>query len=294
MTMKIGFIGLGIMGRPIALNLRKAGHALWVYARRADAMKPLVEAGATACASPKDVAVNADVIITMVSDTPDVGQVLFGENGVAAGARPGSIVVDMSTISPSATRAFAVDLEKRGIEMLDAPVSGGERGAINATLSIMVGGKEEVFERLRPVFEVLGKNIVHIGGHGTGQLTKACNNLVIAVTIEAVAEAFALAHRSNVDPEKVREALLGGSAYSKVLEIHGRRMLDRDFDPGFKARLHMKDLGIAMDEARRLGVAMPATAIATQHMNVLVGTGGGDLDSSALVKMVERLNDIES
>jgi 2-hydroxy-3-oxopropionate reductase len=294
MTTKIGFIGPGIMGRPMALNLLKAGHALAVYGRRPQTTQPLTQAGATAYASPKEVAANADVIITMVSDTPDVEQVIFGDNGVVHGARSGSVVVDMSTISPSATRRFAAELAKRGVEMLDAPVSGGEAGAINATLSIMVGGKPQIFERVKPLFEAMGKNIVHVGDHGSGQVAKACNNLVIAVTLEGIAEAFALARKCDVDLSKVREALMGGSAYSKVLEIHAKRILDRDFKPGFKARLHQKDLNISMDEARNLGVAMPATAVATQNMNALVGSGDGDLDSSALAKIVERLNGIKS
>jgi len=290
MTIKIGFIGPGIMGCPMALNLRKAGYPLWVYGRRAEAAKPLIEAGATACASPSEVAAHTDVVFTIVSDTPDVESVIFGESGVVHGARRGLIVVDMSTISPSATRRFADALGKQGIDMLDAPVSGGEAGAINATLSIMVGGKPDVFARVRPLFEVLGRNIVHVGDHGTGQVAKACNNLVIAVTLEGVAEGFALARGSGVDLAKVREALLGGSAYSKVLEVHGKRMLERDFKPGFKARLHKKDLHIALAEAGKLGVAMPAVTLATQHMDALVDCGDGELDSSALAKIVERLN----
>jgi 2-hydroxy-3-oxopropionate reductase len=293
MEKNIGLIGPGIMGRPMGLNLRKAGYMVCVYARRPEAMTPLVEAGAAACRSPKEVAMRCDVIITMVSDTPDVQQVIFGEEGVAHGARAGSVVVDMSTISPSETRRFAAELGKRGVEMLDAPVSGGEAGAINATLSIMVGGKAEVFARVKPVFEAMGKNIVHVGDHGAGQVAKACNNLVIAVTLEGVAEAFSLARKANVDLAKVREALMGGSAYSKVLEIHAKRILDRDFKPGFKARLHQKDLHISMDEARKLGVSMPATAVATQNMNALIGAGDGDLDSSALAKVVEQLNGIK-
>ena len=292
MVVKVGFIGLGIMGKPMALNLRKAGYALWVYGRRAETMRPIVEAGASACGSPKEVAANTDIVITMVSDTPDVEQVILGDNGVIYGARAGTVVVDMSTISPTETRRFAAELAKRGVDMLDAPVSGGEAGAINAALSIMVGGKPAVFARVKPIFEALGKNIVHVGDHGHGQVAKACNNLVIAVTVEGVAEAFALARRAGVDAAKVREALLGGSAYSKVLEIHAKRMLDNDYKPGFKARLHQKDLHIATEEAYKLGVAMPATALALQHMSALVGTGGGDLDSSALAKVVERLSGI--
>jgi 2-hydroxy-3-oxopropionate reductase len=290
MAIKVGFVGLGIMGKPMALNLRKAGYPLWVYGRRAETMRPIVDVGAIACGSPKEVASNTDVVITMVSDTPDVEQVILGDNGAIYGARAGSLVIDMSTISPTETRRFAAELGKRGIDMLDAPVSGGEAGAINATLSIMVGGKPAVFQRVKPIFEALGKNIVHVGDHGHGQVAKACNNLVIAVTVEGVAEAFVLARRSGVDAAKVREALLGGSAYSKVLEIHAKRMLDNDYKPGFKARLHQKDLHIATEEAYKLGVAMPATALALQHMSALVGSGGGDLDSSAMAKVIERLS----
>ena len=211
MTTQIGFVGLGIMGRPMALNLKQAGHVLWVYGRRAATMKPLVDAGATACASPKDMAANADVVFICVSDTPDVEQVILGSDGLIHGVRPGSVVVDMSTISPAATRRFAEELKKRGADMLDAPVSGGEVGAINATLSIMVGGKPATFARVKPFFEAMGKNIVHVGDHGAGQVAKACNQVVAAVTIEAVAEALTFARRSGVDPAKVRAALLGGS-----------------------------------------------------------------------------------
>jgi len=289
MTTKIGFIGLGIMGRPMALHLRRAGHALWVYGRRAETVKPLVEAGAVACAAPRDVAAQADVVFTMVSDTPDVEQVLFAADGVVHGARPGCVVVDMSTISPSATRDFAAALAARGVDMLDAPVSGGERGAINATLSIMVGGRPEVFARVKPLFDVMGKTIVHVGDHGAGQVAKACNNLVIAVTLEGVAEAFALARRSGVDLRNVREAMLGGMAYSKVLEVHAKRVLDGDVKPGFKAKLHHKDLHIALDEARKLGVPMPATALSAQHLNAVIGAGEGELDSIAIMNVVERM-----
>ncbi len=290
--MNLGFIGLGIMGRPMALNLRKAGHPLWVHARRPVTMEMLVEAGAHACHSAKEVAAHAEIIFIMVTDTPDVEQVVLGDNGLVHGLRPGSIVVDMSTISPAAARRLAVELETRGVDMLDAPVSGGEAGAINATLSIMVGGKPEVYARVRPLLETLGKHIVYVGGHGAGQVAKACNQLVVGVTIEAVAEALVFAHKCGVDSARVREALLGGFAGSKILEVHGRRMLERDFRPGFKARLHQKDLRIVLESSHELGLALPAAALAAQLMNALVGSGEGELDSSALVKVVERMNGI--
>ena len=291
MAMKLGFVGLGIMGRAMALNLRKAGHSLWVHGRRPETMKPLTAAGATACSSPKDVAANADMIFICVSDTPDVEQVILGEHGLVQGARAGSVVVDMSTISPAATRRFVEELKKRGADMLDAPVSGGEVGAINATLSIMVGGKPEVFARVQPLFAAMGKNIVHVGDHGAGQVAKACNQVVVAVTIEAVAEALTFARKNGVDPAKVRAALMGGFAGSKILEVHGQRMLDNDFKPGFKVKLHQKDLKIVMDDAHKLGLALPGAALVAQHLNALMGAGDGELDSAAIVKVIERMSE---
>jgi 2-hydroxy-3-oxopropionate reductase len=285
--MNIGFIGLGIMGRPMALNLIKAGYSLSVFARRAQSMKPLTQAGADGCRSAKEVASRSEVTFVMVSDSPDVREVILGEDGCIAGAQAGSIIVDMSTISPQATREIAAKLAERGVEMLDAPVSGGETGAIEGTLSIMVGGKPEAFQRVKPLFESMGKSIVHIGANGAGQVAKACNQILTAVTIEAVAEAIKLAHANQVDPVKVREALLGGSAYSKVLEVHGRRMLEGDFKPGFKARLHQKDIRIVLENAHRLGVPLPAAAVVAQQFNALVGAGHGELDSSALVRIIE-------
>lgn len=290
MSFNVGFIGPGIMGRPMALNLMKGGHKLWAYARRPEALQPLTAAGATACATPREVAAHADVIFTIVSDTPDVEGVIFGEQGIIHGARPGLVVVDMSTISPTATKVFAEGLAGLGIEMLDAPVSGGETGAINATLSIMAGGKAAVFERVRPLFECMGKNIVHVGGNGAGQVAKACNQIVVAVTIEAVAEALTFARKNGADPAKVREALLGGFAGSKILEVHGKRMLDHDFRPGFKVGLHQKDMRIVMETAHQLGLALPAAALVTQHLNALMGTGDTDLDSSAVIKVLERMS----
>lgn len=289
MTERVGYIGLGIMGRPMAFNLLKAGYPVSVWARRPEAMEPLVEAGASACASPADVARHADIVFTNVSDTPDVEAVILGPDGIMQGAEPGSVVVDDSTISPLATRAMAEKLRAQGIEMLDAPVSGGEQGAIDGTLSMMVGGKQEAFERVLPLFQVLGKNIVHVGDNGAGQVAKMCNQVVIAQTLAAVGEAFTLAEAAGVDPVKVREALLGGFAGSKVLEVHGQRMLDDNFAPGFKAKLHRKDMKIALETAAELGVGAPGAAVATQLINALVGAGDGELDSSAIVTVQRRM-----
>jgi 2-hydroxy-3-oxopropionate reductase len=293
MALNVGFIGPGIMGRPMALNLIKGGYKLWAYARRPETLQGLTEAGAIACATASEVAAQCDVIFTIVSDTPDVEAVICGEHGLVTRARRGSIIVDMSTISPTATKVFAERLEKLGLEMLDAPVSGGEAGAINATLSIMVGGKTEVFERVKPLFECMGKNIVHIGVNGAGQVAKACNQIVVAVTIEAVAEALTFARKNGADPVKVREALMGGFAGSKIMEVHGKRMLDNDFKPGFKVGLHQKDMRIVMETAHQLGVALPAAAMVTQHLNALMGTGDSNLDSSAIVKVIARMSGLE-
>ena len=292
MTVRIGIIGLGIMGRPMGLNLIKAAYPLSVYARRPDMMEALTHQGAAACKSPQEVASQSDVIITMVSDTPDVEHVILGERGIIHGAQADSVVIDMSTISPSATRRMAETLAKKGIQMLDAPVSGGEQGAIDGTLSIMVGGKEEIFQRVLPIFEVLGKNIVHTGEHGAGQVTKACNQIVIAQTLVAISEAFILAKVSGVDPSKVRAALLGGFAGSRVLETHGQRILDHNFEPGFKARLHQKDMRISMEAAHEMGIALPGAALATQQLNALIGEGLGEEDSSALATILERVSGV--
>ena len=289
MTQQVGYIGLGIMGRPAALNLMKAGYQVRVWARRAESMAPLEAAGASAGTSPADVAAHSDVVFINVSDTPDVEEVILGEGGIIHGARQGSVAVDMSTISPIATIALAARLGETGVEMLDAPVSGGEQGAVSGTLSFMVGGKAEVFERVRPLFEVMGKNIVHCGNSGAGQVTKACNQIVITQTIAAVGEAFVFARRNGVDPARVRQALLGGFAGSKVLEAHGQRMLDHDFAPGFKARLHRKDMRIVLDTAAELGIPVPGAAVGAQYINALVGGGEGELDSSAIYKLQESL-----
>lgn len=293
MGMKVGFVGLGIMGNPMALNLLKAGHQLWVHARRPESMKPLATAGAVTCANPGEVAAHADVTFIMVSDTPDVEQVILGDSGIIHGAKAGSVVVDMSTISPTATKVMAEELRARGVEMLDAPVSGGDVGAINGTLSIMVGGKPDAFERVKPLFEAMGKNIVHIGDNGAGQVAKACNQIVVGVTIQAVAEALTFARKNGVDAGKVREALMGGFAGSKILEIHGNRMLKHEFNPGFKTKLHQKDLNIVMQTARELGLALPGAALVMQNLNALMGSGDGEIDSSAIVKVVERMSGME-
>ena len=286
----VGFIGLGIMGRPMALNIKKAGYVLHVYARRSESMDPLVEAGAVPCTSPADVARAADVVFIMVSDTPDVESVLFGENGVASVAKAGQVAVDMSTVSPVNTREMAARLADLGVEMLDAPVSGGEVGAVAGTLSIMVGGKAEVFERVRALFDVMGSNIVLIGGNGSGQVAKACNQITVGGAIAAVAEAMLFAQKNGADPYKVREALLGGFAGSKILEVHGKRMLDQNFQPGFKTILHQKDMDIVLDTARQIGLALPTSAMVAQFLNALVGSGDGELDSSAIVKVIAKMS----
>ncbi len=286
-------MGLGIMGRPMALNLLKGGHTLRVYGRCAESMLPLVQAGATACASAAEAARGCEAIFTMVADTPDVERVIFGPSGIAEGAARGSVGVDMSTISPVATRSIAARLAAEGVEMLDAPVSGGDVGAINGTLSIMIGGKPEVFARMRPLFDLMGKSVVLIGSNGAGQVAKACNQIVAAVTLESVAEALTLARRNGVDPGKVRDALLGGFAWSKVLEVHGRRIVERDFRPGFKARLHHKDLRIVTEPAAQLGIGLPQSALVAQHLNALVGRGCGEEDSAAVAKVLETLSGLK-
>lgn len=287
---RVGFIGLGIMGRPMALNLLKAGYPVAVHARRPEVMEPLESAGAEPCGSPAELAARSDLIFTMVSDTQDVEEVLFGPGGVIEGAREGAVVVDMSTISPSATRDMARRLAALGVAMLDAPVSGGEQGAIAGTLSIMVGGEQAVFERVLPLFQVLGRSIVHVGDQGAGQVCKACNQVVVGATIAGVAEAILLARASGVDPARMREALLGGFAGSRILEVHGRRMIEGDFAPGFKSRLHQKDMGIVLAAVQELGLALPAAAQVAQYLNALVGQGLGEQDSAAIYQVVESMN----
>ena len=291
--MNIGFIGLGLMGRPMALHLAAAGHALQLWARRAASLEPFRDSGAQVHASAAEVARHADVVFTMVADAADVEAVCLGEAGIAEGGKKGLIVVDMSTINPNAARGIGTRLAERGIDFLDAPVSGGEIGAINAALTIMVGGKPEVFERIRPLFEKLGKSVTLIGGSGAGQVAKACNQILTGVGVAAVAEAFNFAAKSGVDPARVREALLGGFAYSRILENHGQRMLDRNFKPGFKAWMHQKDLRIVMEEAHRLGLMLPAAAATAQLFNAIVGAGMGEEDSVAALKLLEKISSPE-
>lgn len=288
--MKIGFVGLGIMGGPMAGRLQKAGHEVCVFGRRSETMQPLTTIGCSAAGSPREVAERSEIIFTMVSDTPDVETVILGDFGLIEGTRSGSVIVDMSSIAPLATQRIAQQLGERNVDMLDAPVSGGEIGAIEGTLSIMVGGKEPVFERVKPLFQVLGKNIVHVGDHGAGQIAKLCNQIVVAITIAAVSEAFLLASKAGVDAARVRQALMGGFAGSRIMEVHGQRMLDDNFKPGFKADLHQKDLKNAIETARDLGLALPATALVAQLMDALVDAGHGDLDSAAMLKVFEHMS----
>jgi len=288
--MEVGFIGLGLMGRPMALNLIKAGHQVHVWTRRRESMQPLLDAGAGECASPADLAGRVEVVISMVADAPDVEHVALGPLGVVEAARPGLIFVDMSTISPAAAQSIAARLADKGVTMLDAPVSGGEVGAINAGLTIMVGGDEAAFEKARPLFEAMGKTVSLIGGPGAGQVAKACNQILTGVGVAAVAEALNFARKSGVDASRVREALLGGFAYSRILENHGQRMLDRNFKPGFKAWMHQKDMRIVMEEAHRLGLALPSAAATAQMFNAMVGSGLGEDDSVAMLKLLERMS----
>lgn len=306
--MNIGFIGLGVMGRPMALHLVKAGYSLCVYARRPEAAAPLVEAGAVSCATPAELASRSDVVITMVTATSDVEQVLLGKDGVLGGARPGTIVIDMSTIAPQATRRIAAVLAERQVRMLDAPVTGGPAGAEAATLTIMVGGDARVLEEARPILERLGRQIVHMGGPGAGQIAKACNQLALLVNAEGVAEALALGARYGLDPRRLREALLGGIASSRVLDVFGARMAAhlvgrqpalavgshsdptlRQFTPGMATRLYDKDLNIVLDLAREAGQALPAAAVVRRHLDRMVADGKAQRDLAALIDTVEGL-----
>jgi len=287
-ALKLGFVGLGAMGRPMALNLIKAGYAMTVYARRAEAMAPLVAAGASTAESPAQVARAADVVFSLVTASADSEEVALGAQGIAAGARAGCVVIDMATISPLVTRNIAQALEARGIEHIDAPVSGGPAGAQGATLSIMAGGKPEVFERVKPLFACLGKTILHMGGHGAGQVTKACNQLALTITAQAAAEALSLARECGLDPARVHEALMGGVAASRVLELFGKRMVSRDFGTGIDTRLYHKDLGIVLELAQEAGLPLPAGAAVKQQINALMGAGDGGADFSVLIRALER------
>jgi 2-hydroxy-3-oxopropionate reductase len=289
--MKLGFVGLGIMGSPMAGHLRAAGHELFVTTRSA-VPQALLDAGAVACKTAADVARQAEVIFTMVPDTPDVARVLFGEGGIAsalASSGKGKTVVDMSSISPIETQDFAKKVEATGADWLDAPVSGGEVGAKAASLTIMVGGKDEVFARIQPLLALMGKNITHVGPAGAGQITKVANQIIVALNIAAVGEALVFASKAGADPARVRQALMGGFAASRVLEVHGERMIKRTFNPGFRIKLHQKDLNLALQGAKALGVALPNTANTAQLMQVCAANGLAEMDHSALVQSLELM-----
>jgi 2-hydroxy-3-oxopropionate reductase len=285
-TLKLGFIGLGIMGAPMAGHLLAAGHKLFVRTR---SKVPAALAGATVCASNREVAEKADVVFMMLPDTPDVAAVLFGDDGVASGLSKGKTVVDMSSISPIETKAFAQKVNALGCDYLDAPVSGGEVGAKAASLTIMVGASEAAFARIKPLFELMGKNITLVGGNGDGQTTKVANQIIVALNIAAVGEALVFASKAGADPAKVRQALMGGFAASRILEVHGERMIKRTFNPGFRIKLHQKDLSLALAGARDLGVALPGTANAAQLMQACAANGMDELDHSALVRALELM-----
>lgn len=290
--LKLGFVGLGIMGAPMAGHLLAAGHELFINTR-SKIPEELSKSAAVVCSSPAEVASKADIIITMVPDTPDVEKVMFGENGIASGLSKGKIVVDMSSISPIATKEFAQKINALGCDYLDAPVSGGQLGAKGATLTIMVGGSEATFQAVKPVFELMGKNITLVGGNGAGQITKVANQIIVALNIEAVAEALVFASKAGADPAKVREALMGGFASSKILEVHGERMIKRTFDPGFRIELHQKDLNLALSSAKALGVSLPNTASAQELFNSCSAHGGKAWDHSAMVKALEKMANFE-
>jgi 2-hydroxy-3-oxopropionate reductase len=286
--MQVGFIGLGIMGTPMAAHLLKAGHTLYLH--DIGKISPdLVAAGGTVCASGKEVAQKSDIIIIIVPDTPDVDAVLFSPNGVASGLSKGKTVVDMSSISPIETKEFAAKINALGCDYLDAPVSGGEVGAKAASLTIMVGGPQATFDKVKPLFELMGKNITLVGGNGDGQTTKVANQIIVALTIEAVGEALLLAAKAGADPAKVRQALMGGFASSRILEVHGERMVKRTFDPGFRIELHQKDLNLALSTARKIGLALPNTATAQELFNACAAHGGSKWDHSAMVRALEMM-----
>ncbi len=290
--MQVGFIGLGIMGTPMATHLLKAGHKL--YLRDVGKVSPdLVTAGGLVCASGAEVARNVDIVIIMVPDTPDVGNVLFGPDGVASGLSKGKTVVDMSSISPIETKEYAAKINALGCDYLDAPVSGGEVGAKAASLTIMVGGPQAAFDRVKPLFELMGKNITLVGGNGDGQTTKVANQIIVALTIEAVGEALLFAAKAGADPAKVRQALMGGFASSRILEVHGERMVKRNFDPGFRIELHQKDLNLALSTARKIGLSLPNTATAQELFNSCAAHGGSKWDHSGMVKALEIMADYE-
>ena len=284
----IGFIGLGIMGKPMAGHLIRGGHTLFLHSR-SGVPQELTAAGGKACASAKEVAQKADVIILMLPDTPDVEKVLFGAGGVAEGLSKGKTVVDMSSISPIETKRFAKRINDAGCEYVDAPVSGGEVGAKNAALTIMVGAKQSTFDQVKPLFELMGKNITLVGGNGDGQTCKVCNQIIVALNIEAVSEALVFASKAGADPAKVRQALMGGFAASRILEVHGERMIKRTFDPGFRIELHQKDLALALSGARAMGMSLPNTSTAQELFNACSASGGAKWDHSAMVRALEKM-----
>lgn len=290
---RIGFIGLGIMGLPMARNLMKAGYSLTVNNRSPEPEQALAAEGASVARTAREVAEASDIVITMLPDSPQVEEVVLGEHGVAEGIKQGGLFIDMSSIAPATARKVAEALQKKGAEALDAPVSGGQVGAEQATLSIMVGGSEAAFSRAQPVFQAVGKNIVHIGGPGAGQVTKICNQIVVALTIQAVSEAMTLARKSGVDGAKVREALLGGFAQSRILDLHGQRILDGNFKPGFRINLHRKDLRLALEAGRDAAVPLFATSTAAELMDSMIAQGMGDLDHSGLAKLYAQLSGLD-
>jgi 2-hydroxy-3-oxopropionate reductase len=284
----IGFIGLGIMGKPMAGHLIKGGHTLFLNSR-SGVPQEMTAAGGKACASAKEVAQKSEIVITMVPDTPDVEKVLFGSNGLAEGLSKGKIVIDMSSISPIETKKFAKRINELGCEYVDAPVSGGEVGAKNAALTIMVGASQPTFDKVKPVFELMGKNITLVGGNGDGQTCKVCNQIIVALNLEAVSEALVFAAKAGADPAKVRQALMGGFAASRILEVHGERMIKRTFNPGFRIELHQKDLNLALAGARAMGMSLPNTATAQELFNSCVADGGAKWDHSAIVRALEKM-----
>ena len=286
---KIGFIGLGIMGKPMAHHLLNAGYSLAVLQRN-EASKELIDAGAKAFNTNREVAENSDVVITMLPDSPQVEEVVLGKDGVIDGLKQGALFIDMSSIAPSAAKKIHQQLQQKGVEALDAPVSGGQVGAEAASLSIMVGGSEAAFTRALPLFQLMGKNIVLIGEAGAGQTTKVCNQMIVGMTIQAVAEAFTLAKKAGVNLEKMREVLLGGFAQSRILDLHGKRVIDKNFKPGFKVKLHRKDMNLALQEGKEYAVPLYGTALVAAQMDALIAQGNGELDHSALAMLMEKLS----
>lgn len=294
MKQKIGFIGLGIMGRHMASHLLNAGHSLSVYDINPSAIKELIDKGATACANCKEVAVNSDLVISMVPDSPDVEKVALGQEGIIEAARQGLIYADMSTIAPATAMHVAEELGKKGVRCVDAPVSGGETGARNAALSIMVGGSRELFDELLPVFQVMGKTVTHCGKNGAGQTVKACNQIQVAMNLIGMAEAFVLGTKAGVDPAIILQVLSGGYAQTRVMDARGSKVIKGEFEPGFKSRFHYKDLNIVTDTAKKLNVPLPATAIAHELFASLMATGRGELDHSAVINIIEDLAKVQA